>query len=150
MRPDPTEPHDNGSGRIIYLGEVRRKRSSRRRQAPDRHYLFTLGLIALAGWGAWLAVLFTLPPSRLLTYVAFFAPMAVALTATASLGAYAVEWRRGLYPSLRACVRRGFLFALLVIANLAVLAAHRWTVLFGAASAGAVILIELWFSLRRR
>src|SRR5947199_6858072 len=111
MRPDPTERHEHDpSGRIIYLGDVRRRRGSKR-QSPDHHYLATLALIALVGWAAWTIVLFNLSPSKLLTYLAFFVPLAIALTASATLVAYAVEYQRQDYASLKSAGRRGVLFS---------------------------------------
>jgi hypothetical protein len=142
MRPNPTQPHDTDSGRIIYLGNVRRRRSARRRQAPDRHYLALTGVIGIAAWAVWATVLLTLPPARLLTYLAFFTPMFVGMAAVGALASYAVDWRRGFYPSLRASLRRGVLAAAVVVANLAFLAAHRWTPLFAAVSVGMVAAVE--------
>jgi hypothetical protein len=142
MRPNPTQPHDTDSGRIIYLGNVRRKRSARRRQAPDGHYLALTAVVGVAAWAVWATVLLTLPPSRLLTYLAFFAPMFVGMACIGALSSYTVEWRRGYYPSLRASLRRGVLAAAVVVANLAFLAAHRWTPLFAAVSVGVVATIE--------
>jgi hypothetical protein len=143
MRPNPTQPHDADSGRIIYLGNVRRKRSSRRRQAPDRHYLAVIGVIAVAAWAVWLAVLLTLPPSRLLTYLGFFTPMFVGIAAIGALVSYAVDWRRGFYPSLRVSLRRGLLAGALVVTNLAFLAAHRWTSILGLITVAAVVGVEV-------
>jgi membrane protease YdiL (CAAX protease family) len=128
MRPDPTERHEHDpSGRIIYLGDVRRRRGSKR-LSPDNHYLAALALMALVGWTTWAIVLFNLSPSKLLTYLAFFAPLAIALTATATLVAYVVEHRRQDYASLRSAGRRGFSFAVAVVVNLAFLAAQHWSV----------------------
>lgn len=132
MRPDPTERHEHDpSGRIIYLGDVRRRRGSKR-QSPDHHYLAAVALVALVGWAAWAIVLFNLSPSKLLTYLAFFAPLAIALAATATLAAYALEHYRQDYASLRSAGRRGFSFAVVVVVNLAFLAAHRWSVFVAA------------------
>jgi hypothetical protein len=132
MRPDPTERHDHDpSGRIIYLGDVRRRRGSKR-QSPDHHYLAALALIAVAGWAAWSVVVINLNPSKLLTYLAFFAPLSIALIATATLAAYVVDFRRLEYASLRIAGRRGFSFAAVVVINLSVLAAHHWSVFVAA------------------
>jgi hypothetical protein len=91
-------------------------------------------MVALAAWAVWLTVVFSLQPARLLTYLAFFLPLSVALTASATIGLYALEWRMGRLPRLRAELRRGALLSGAVIANLAFLAAHRWSLLvFGVA-----------------
>ncbi len=142
MRPDPHHPtsHDD-TDRIIYIGDVRRRRQGKRR-APDQHYLAVLAVIAIAAWGAWGTVLLTLAPARLLTYLAFFAPLGVALAATSSLVVYAAEWRSGRIPSLRATVRRGILVALVIIVNLALEASHHWSVPWGGFSVLGAIAIE--------
>jgi hypothetical protein len=143
MRPNPTQPHDSDSGRIIYLGDVRRKRTSRRRQAPDRHSPVVLCIIAAAAWAVWLTVFLTLPPARLLTYLAFFTPLFVAVAATGAVLAYAVEWQRGYYPSLTVCLRRGALLAAVVVSNLSFLAAHRWVLPVVVVSVVAAVLVDI-------
>ncbi|HEX6506716.1 MAG TPA: hypothetical protein VF221_03700 [Chloroflexota bacterium] len=148
MRPDPQEQREHdGSGRIIYLGDVRRRRGSRR-QSPDRHYLAALAVIALAAWAAWAIVLLTLPPSKLLTYLAFFAPLSLAVGATGALAAYLVAFRRTGDDSLVAAVRRGVLLAAVVVVNLACLAAHHWSVYVGVLSAVAAVFLDV-FATRR-
>ena len=148
MRPDPTERHEHDpSGRIIYLGDVRRRRGPKR-QSPDHHYLAVVALAALAGWAAWVIVLFTLPPSKLLTYLAFFIPLAIATASTATLLAYALEQRRTHYASLTGAGRRGASFAAVVILNLAFLAAHRWTVVIAALSVLVAIAVDIVASRR--
>lgn len=148
MRPDPSERHEHDpSGRIIYLGDVRRRRGSRR-QSPDRHYLAALALVGLAGWAAWAIVLFNLSPSKLLTYVAFFAPLAIALSATSTLAAYLVEHRQPEYASLRRAGRRGFSFAAAIVVNLAFLAAHRWSIFVAALTVLAILAVDIVASRR--
>lgn len=142
MRPDPRQHAERDeSGRIIYLGDVRRRRGSRR-QEPDTHYLAALLLVAVACLAIWAAVLLTLQPARLLTYLAFFVPLATAVAALATIGAYVVEWRRGLFPSLGRCARRGALFSAVIVANLAAQAAHRWSVLVALGSIGVGIILD--------
>lgn len=142
MRPDPRQhPERDESGRIIYLGDVRRRRGSRR-QEPDTHYLAALVLVAVACLAIWAAVLLTLQPARLLTYLAFFVPLGIALAALATIGVYALEWRRGLFPSLSRCVRRGALIAVVIVANLAVRAGHRWTLLIALGSVAVALLVD--------
>ena len=142
MRPDPTERHEHDpSGRIIYLGDVRRRKGSKR-QSPDRHYVAATGLIALAAWAVWAIVLFSLAPSKLLTYIAFLAPLAVALAATGTLAAYAFEHQRHQYATLRPAFRRGFSFSVVVIVNLSLLAAHRWSIVVPAVCVLAAVVAE--------
>ncbi len=143
MRPDPREqPDRDASGRIIYLGDVRRRKLSRR-QAPDSDYLGATALLALAGWAVWAAVVFNVAPSKLLTYLAFFAPLAVALTATGTIVASLLERRRHSFVSWRVAFRRGAGFAAVVILNGAFLAAHRWSVVLIAVSVLAVIVADM-------
>lgn len=142
MRPDPRHPPERDSGRIIYLGDVRRRRGTRR-QAPNHHYLIAVVLAAAAGWGVWLAVLFSLQPARFLTYLAFFLPLSLALAATATLIIYGLEWRRGLFPSLSRSSRRGALVAAILIVNLAFQGAHRWTPVAGVLTLALALGIDV-------
>lgn len=149
MRPDPREQFDrDDSSRIIHLGEVRRRRR-KRRHAPDQHYLILVVLTALTGWAFWLAILFTVNPSRLLSYLVFLAPLSVALAATGTLLSYAVDWRRGVLPDLAVCVRRGILGTAVAVSNLSLLAAHRWGIVAGAISVGVAVLIDLGIARRQ-
>jgi hypothetical protein len=150
MRPNPTHPRDEDSGRIIYLGDVRRRRSSRRRQTPDHHYVLVLGLVAIAAWIVWLSVFLTLPPARLLTYLAFFAPLFVAVAGSCTVIAYAIDWRRGYYPSLRECLRRGTLAAAVVVVNLAAMAAHHWMLPLAIGTIAVAVLLDLGVVFRTR
>lgn len=133
MRPDPQDVRTGTEdGRIIYLGDVRRRRTSRRRQQPVGHYLAALTLIALASWAVWLTVVLTLQPARLLTYVAFFLPLASALTTTGAIALYFAELRMRRLPALGTELRRGLLFGLIVVMNLGFMAGHHWSVpIFG-------------------
>jgi hypothetical protein len=107
-----------------------------------------LALVALAGWAAWAIVLLNLSPSKLLTYLAFFAPLTIALTATSTLVAYLVEHRRQEYAGLRRAGRRGFSFATAVVVNLAFLAAHRWSIFIAALSVLATVAVDVLASRR--
>lgn len=118
-------PSRDESGRIIDLGAVRRRRS--RRRSPDGLYLAALGLVALFFWVVWLAVVFNLYPSKLLTYLAFVAPLWGALASTAAIAAYLLEIRRGGFADFGVAVRRGAIVASVVIINIAFQFAHRWT-----------------------
>jgi hypothetical protein len=143
MRPN-AEQHDSRAedGRIIYLGDVRRRRL-KRRHSPDRHYVAVLAVLAGASWLIWATVVLSLAPARLLTYLAFFGPLGVALAATGALLAYAIESKLGWYPSLLVCGRRGVLFAALVVINLALLAGRAWSPLICLCAVGAAGVVEL-------
>jgi hypothetical protein len=144
MRPDPHHRYSGkDSGRIIYLGDVRRRRAAARRHTPDRYYLLGLLLVALAGWALWLTVFLAVPPARLLTYTAFCASLWVALAATAAIVAYGIEWQLGRYPVLSISFRRGALFASVVVLNLALLASHHWMLAAGLVLALAALMAEL-------
>jgi hypothetical protein len=142
MRPDPHHPtaHDD-TDRIIYIGDVRRRRQGKRR-APDRHYLAAVAAVSVAAWAIWVVVLLTLAPSRLLTYLAFFVPLGLALAATSALAIYGAEWRSGRLPSLTDSIRRGILVALLIVANLALQASHHWSIPGAGISILAAIVAE--------
>jgi hypothetical protein len=135
------DPYDD-SGRIISLGDVRRRRIGRGR-APDRQYLAATAVIVGFAWAGWLLVVFTVQPTRLFTYVAFFTPLSLALSATGTLAAYAIDWRRLSVPSLRLCARRGLLTSSAIILNLAFMAAHRWSIVLLPVSAAAAILADI-------
>jgi hypothetical protein len=150
MRPDPQHRRDDrNTGRIIYIGDVRKRRGGQR-QTPDRYYLAALALIGAMGWAAWLTVVMSLAPSRLLSYVAFFAPLAVALSATATIVLYAIDWWRGRLPTLRTCLRRAVLIAAVIEVNLAFLGARLWLAGVAAISIAAAVLLEVALSVRNR
>jgi hypothetical protein len=90
--------------------------------------LVLLGTLALL---VWLAVVLAVPPHRLLTYLAFFVPFWIFVAAFTAAGLYwfsAGRWVGG--PSaLRNSVRRGAIAASVVVANLALTAAHKWQLL---------------------
>jgi hypothetical protein len=143
MRPDSRlQPERDTPARIINLGDVRRRRRGRR-SAPDRHYLAVVLLISLAAWGAWAAVVLTLQPAKLLTYLAFFSPLFIAVSGTLTLGHYAVDWQRGLMPDLAVCLRRGLLVGAILIGNLAAQSAHRWNIAIALASVVVAAGIDL-------
>jgi hypothetical protein len=150
MHPNPQKRNDStDSGRIIYLGDVRKKRrQGSGRQAPDRYYIAALALLAAMSWGAWMTVLTSSAPAKLLTYVAFLLPLALALASTGTIVFYGIDWRRGLYPSLRVCGRRAVLAAAVVVINLACLGAHFWLIPVGAVTIAAAVLAEIAFSNR--
>jgi hypothetical protein len=144
MRPNPHDgTTEDDAARIIYLGEVRRRRASRQRQQPDHHYLAALGLVAATSWAVWLTVVFSLPPARLLTYLAFFVPLGLAIGATSAIGLHLADTRAGRVPGLRQSIRRGYLIAGVIVANLAFLAAGRWSVLVLGVSTLAALCIEV-------
>lgn len=148
MRPDPEyRQSQEDSPRIIHLGEVRRRRA-RQRHAPDRYYLAAIAATGALAWLVWAAVLFTLAPSKLLTYVAFLAPLAVAITATVAVVAFLLEQQLGYVPRLVVALRRGVLAAGVVTVNLTLLAAHLWMPAIGGIVVVAAVLTDV--ALERR
>lgn len=149
MRPNPEHTNIDGEpARIIYLGDVRRRRAARQRQQPDRHYLAAFALVAGVSWAIWLNVVFSLHPARLLTYLAFFIPLSVALATTSAIGIHLVESRAGHLPGLRQSLRRGILVAGVIVANMAFLAASRWSVLVLGVSILAALSVEVGMARR--
>jgi hypothetical protein len=149
MRPNPDHrSSEDDSARIIYLGDVRRRKTARQRKQPDHHYLAALGLIALVSWAIWLDVVFSLHPARLLSYLAFFVPFAAAIATTSAIALHIGETRAGRFPGLRQSVRRGVLIAGVVVANMAFLAAGRWSVLVLGLSTLAALSVEVGMTRR--
>lgn len=142
MRPTPHHGRDyEETGRIISLGDVRRRRAGRPR-APDKQYLAALVFAAIFSWLAWLTVVLTIPPARLLTYIAFFVPFWTAVTTSGMLLAYGIDWRRGAIPSLRTGARRGALVSSVLSLNLAFAAAHKWSLLVPLTSVGVAVVCD--------
>ncbi len=124
------------------LGEAR---------APTPLAVFeTSRVLALLGVGTmavamWAGVVLTVPPQRLLTYLAFFIPF---WAFVACYGAAALYWITGRveFPHPRALgnsVREGALISFVVSGNLAFVAAHRWTFLVLVIAAGLALALEL-------
>src|SRR5947209_7242504 len=134
MRPQPqNRGHGDDLGRIIYLGDVRRRRRTTSARLHDHQYLVAVTLVALVGWALFLTVALTVPPSKLLTYVAFFLPLWIGLSGTAYLFFTGMD--------LGTSVRRGCLLASFTVVNLAALAGHHWSpALFGLSAVGAVLV----------
>lgn len=104
--------------------------------------LLALGAVSFA---VWLGVLFTIPPHRLLTYLAFFAPFWVAV---ASVGAAIVYITASRKPNahvraLGNSVRQGALVASAIVALLALLAGRHLTAVTFIIVVGCAGLFEL-------
>ncbi|MDQ2742989.1 MAG: hypothetical protein M3Z66_11935, partial [Chloroflexota bacterium] len=79
-----------------------------------------------------------------------FVPLFVAVTATTAIGIHVTAWRRGFIPRLAISVERGASTAFVTVANLAVLAAHRWTWPVGAITVGIVLALDAVLARRDR
>ena len=144
MRPQPqNRGHGEDPGRIIYLGDVRRRRRAESTRLHDYQYIIAVVPVALVAWALFLTVALTVPPSKLLTYVAFFLPLWIALWATGCLAFYLGETLFIGPSDLGDSVRRGCLLALFAVVNLAALAAHHWSVALLGVSATAAVLVDL-------
>jgi hypothetical protein len=110
----------------------------------NRSSFSTLILIALLSWGGLLWFTYAVPPSPFLAFVVFFLILAVALTSTAAPIAYMIGW---LFPStqltVRSAIRRGTLFALIVVLNLMLSALRSWNVFTAILIVVAVIVVEV-------
>ncbi|HZT96210.1 MAG TPA: hypothetical protein VFB34_05170 [Chloroflexota bacterium] len=108
-----------------------RTREDGRRDAPTRELALLLGggLVTLA---VWVVVLLTLSPARLLTYLAFFVPLWLAVT---GLGGAASLWLRthqgaGSPGGNFSVIRRPAMVATFLVTNLALLAGHHWSLVW--------------------
>ncbi|GAC1466822.1 MAG: hypothetical protein PVSMB7_12680 [Chloroflexota bacterium] len=150
MRPhlDDGYPRDSDSGRIIYLGDVRRRKAGRGRRLPDRHYAAALVVVTVVSWAIWLTIVLTVPPSKLLTYLAFLSPLSVGLASSGALIAYALEYKTRAIPNIVRSLRRGLLFSAVAIVNVATLAAHHWSVVLLLVSSTLAIAVDLIWTWR--
>lgn len=149
MHPSPDSHYErNDVGRIVHLGEVRRRRQHSRYPSSQRYYLAVLLFVAAGAWTVWSIVLFSLPPFRLLTYLAFLAPLWVALASTGAAGWYGVERHMERFPRLSSCLRRGSLGATAVVLNLAFLAGNQWSPVVGIVLTASAVLAEIGLSHR--
>jgi len=137
--------HDPGD-RIIYIGDVRRRRGKVSRQ-EHRHYLYVLSACALFAWAFWLVVALNLSPAKLLTYLAFLSPLWLALAFTGTVTALVLAARYSEFVSVRSSARRGMIAASVVVGNLGLSAAHHWSLLAPLLllAAGAGVELSFWY-----
>lgn len=88
--------------------------------------LLALGLLSLL---VWIAVLDSVPPHRLLTYLAFFIPMTLWIGSFSAAALYWTGHRRRTAGSaaFENSARRGGFIAASIVANLALVAARKWS-----------------------
>lgn len=103
--------------------------------------LLGVGTVALA---VWIGILLTVAPHRLLTYLAFFVPLWIFVACFGAGGLYwlAARAARTHLRTLANSVRLGCLVASLIVVNLSLAAAHRWTPVFFLASAAVAGVVE--------
>ncbi len=145
MQPDfRDETEHSPDDRIIYIGDVRRRRSNVSRQ-EDRHYLYVMSACALFAWAVWLVVALNLSPAKLLTYLAFLSPLWLALALTGTVIALVLAAKHSESVSVRVSARRGMIAASVVVGNLGLSAAHLWSLLALLLLLAAAAGVELGF-----
>lgn len=110
------------------------------------HQTIMLAVAGLISLGVWLAVLFTLSPHRLLTYTAFFVPFWIFVTAFSACALQGLRDRLTLdhEVDIRSSIRQGAVFGSLLVINLAVAAAHRWSLITPLVTLTAASVFEVW------
>jgi hypothetical protein len=111
----------------------------------EPHRCWALVGVGLVSFLIWLAVLFNIAPHRLITYVAFFTPLWIFVASFCAAGLYLFAGTR---PELATnalgnSVRRGALVASLLVAELALVAARRWTLVGLLVFVAVIGVIEL-------
>jgi hypothetical protein len=110
----------------------------------NRSSFSTLTLIALLSWGGLLWFTYAVPPGPFLAFVVFFLILAVALTSTGAPIAYMLDRHfSSTQPTVQSAVRRGALFALIVVLNLMLRALSSWNVFTAILIVVAVVVVEV-------
>jgi hypothetical protein len=110
----------------------------------NRSSLSTLLLIALVSWGGLLVFTRVVSPSTFPALIAFFLILTVALTSTVAPIAYMIsQLFSSTQATVRSAIRRGGLFALIVVLNLMLRALSSWNVSTAILIVLAVIVIEV-------
>jgi len=108
------------------------------------HFLIVLAPLAWAGLAVYA---YFVPPRGLLSFVAFFLLLDVALTCTFSPIAYAISLRfissRLYRATVRHAIRQGALLALIIVLNLILRALHSWSIFTAIIIVAAAIVIEV-------
>jgi len=111
-------------------------------ETPRLVALLVCGAIAFV---VWIGVVWTVPPQRLLTYLAFFVPMfAFSACFLAALLYWLSSRRDNASPStLGQSVREGGIMAVVLVVNLAFVSGHRWSLPTLVVTAGLGCVLEL-------
>ncbi len=118
-----------------------------------RSSLSFLLLLALVAWVT--LTLFTrfIAPNTVLSFIAFFIILFVALASTLTFVAYTISRallaRRAYRPALRQSLREGTLLALVIVLNLLLLALHSWNIFTALASVASAVVLEILFLARK-
>ncbi len=113
-----------------------------------RSSLSLLLLLALVAWGG--LALFTrfIAPDSVLSFIAFFIILAVALTSTLTPVAYTISLLAQ-RAALRQSLRQGTLLALVIVLNLLLLVLHSWNNFTALASVASAVVLEILFLARK-
>ena|SRR5436305_13362416 len=113
----------------------------------NRSSCTTLILIALFSWGGLVWFTYAVSPQTFPAFIALFLILAVALTSTTAPIVYMIDLfvssRRASQPTARSAIRRGALFALIVVLNLTLRALSSWNVVTAILIVLAVIVVEV-------
>lgn len=108
------------------------------------HFLIVLAPLAWAGLAIYA---YFVPPRGLLSFVAFFLLLDVALTSAFAPIAYAINLRfissRLYRATVRHAIRQGALLALVIVLNLILRALHSWSIITAIIILAAAIVIEV-------
>jgi|GraSoiStandDraft_32_1057276.scaffolds.fasta_scaffold76036_2 hypothetical protein len=110
----------------------------------NRLSLSTLILIALLSWAGLLWFTYRVPPLASPAFIALFLILAVALTSTGAPIAYLIgKLLSPTQSTVRSAIRRGALFALIVVLNLMLRALGSWNVFTAVLIVLAVVVVEV-------
>jgi hypothetical protein len=122
----------------------------------NRSSLYTLVLIALVSWGGLLFFTHQVSPlvsPALPAFIAFFLILTIALTSTVAPIAYMIDRIFFSVHShqvpIRNALRRGALFALIIVLNLMLRTLNSWNVFTAILIALAVIVVEVMVVARK-
>jgi hypothetical protein len=129
------------SSRVIYLGTIRRRRSTH----FDRRRFTALLLAGMLSLTIWLIVVITIVPARLPSYLAFFLPLWLGLTTISAALYYRVQARNPSFgvQLFAVSVRRGALIASVIVFNLVLLAVRHWDPLVAVIVIAVVVIAEV-------
>lgn len=113
----------------------------------NRSALRFLIILAPPAWAGLAVYAYFVPPRGLLSFIAFFLLLDVALTSTFAPVAYAIGLRfissRLYRATVRHAIRQGALLALVIVLNLILRALHSWSIITAIIILAAAIVIEV-------
>ena len=118
----------------------------------DPSRLLALLAAGIVGLGIWIGVVLTVPPQRLLTYLAFFLPFWVFVACFSSAAIYWMMARSMLSSPLTLpnSVREGALIGGVLTVNLALVAGHKWSVVALAVTILLALGVEVYGQYKAR